>query len=178
MTVRYPALNRLIAEAHKTRFGRLLVWTPSADGMRIELRPSNQLGEIMANNGKFQPGLSGNPATQFKPGNRYRWRPGQSGNPAGRPKRAVNVQASLTKTLSEPVLVRIDGKPTRMSSLDAGLLTLRTKAQRRFEGICYLGQVDGLGRYDQASAGERDRRFDQSRGSAHARRLLRQGWVE
>jgi hypothetical protein len=33
----------------------------------------------------------------------------------------------LTKTLSEPVLVRIDGKLTRMSSLDAGLLTLRTK---------------------------------------------------
>ena len=38
----------------------------------------------------------------------------------------MNVHASLTKTLSEPVLVRIDGKPTKMSSLDAGLLNLRT----------------------------------------------------
>jgi hypothetical protein len=113
-----------------------------------------------------------------KPPRNRQFRKGKSGNPAGRPKRAVNVQASLTKTLSEPVLVRMDGKPRKMPSLDAGLLTLRTKAQRRFEGICYLGQVDGLGRYDQASAGERDRRFDQSRGSAHARRLLRQGWVE
>ena len=37
----------------------------------------------MASNGRFQPGRSGNPATQFKPGNTHRWRPGQSGNPAG-----------------------------------------------------------------------------------------------
>jgi hypothetical protein len=62
-----------------------------------------------------------------KPPRNRQFRKGKSGNPAGRPKRAVNVQASLTKTLSEPVLVRIDGKLTRMSSLDAGLLTLRTK---------------------------------------------------
>jgi hypothetical protein len=61
-----------------------------------------------------------------KPPRNRQFRKGKSGNPAGRPKRAVNVQASLTKTLSEPVLVRIDGKPRRMSSLDAGLLTLRT----------------------------------------------------
>jgi hypothetical protein len=37
----------------------------------------------MANNSKFKPGKSGSPATQFKPGNRFRWQPGQSGNPAG-----------------------------------------------------------------------------------------------
>jgi hypothetical protein len=61
-----------------------------------------------------------------KPPRNTQFRKGKSGNPAGRPKRAVNVQASLTKTLSEPVLVRIDGKPTKMSSLDAGLLNLRT----------------------------------------------------
>src|SRR5215208_4935102 len=62
--------------------GRMLPTHPA--GMRLELRPPNQLGEIlMANKGKFQPGQSGNPATQFKQGNRYRWRPGQSGNPAG-----------------------------------------------------------------------------------------------
>jgi hypothetical protein len=62
-----------------------------------------------------------------KPPRNTQFRKGKSGNPAGRPKRAVNVQASLTKTLSEPVLVRIDGgKPTKMSRLDAGLLNLRT----------------------------------------------------
>jgi hypothetical protein len=53
-------------------------------GTRLELPPSSELGEIlMANNGRFQPGQSGNPATQFKPGNSHRWRSGQSGNPAG-----------------------------------------------------------------------------------------------
>jgi hypothetical protein len=61
-----------------------------------------------------------------KPPRNTQFRKGKSGNPAGRPKRAVNVQASLTKMLSEPVLVRMDGKPTKMSSLDAGLLNLRT----------------------------------------------------
>jgi hypothetical protein len=32
---------------------------------------------------KFKPGQSGNPETQFTPGNRYRWQSGQSANPAG-----------------------------------------------------------------------------------------------
>jgi hypothetical protein len=67
--------------------------------VRIELRPSNQLGEIMANNGKFQPGQSGNPATQFKPGNRYRWRPGQSGNPAGVPRTRLQSKGSFNEAL-------------------------------------------------------------------------------
>jgi len=37
----------------------------------------------MSKNGKFKPGESGNPKTQFKAGNPHRWPPGQSGNPAG-----------------------------------------------------------------------------------------------
>jgi hypothetical protein len=37
----------------------------------------------MSKRTKFQPGKSGNPKTQFKPGNAHRWQPGQSGNPAG-----------------------------------------------------------------------------------------------
>jgi Family of unknown function (DUF5681) len=61
-----------------------------------------------------------------KPPRNTQFRKGKSGNPAGRPKRAVNVQASLHKALSEPVIVRIDGKPTKMSSLDAGLMNLKT----------------------------------------------------
>jgi hypothetical protein len=61
-----------------------------------------------------------------KPPRNTQFRKGKSGNPAGRPKRTVNVQASLHNALSEPVIVRVDGKPTKMSSLDAGLLNLRT----------------------------------------------------
>src|SRR3974390_1556932 len=37
----------------------------------------------MAKNTKFKPGQSGNPPTQFKPGNPHRWQPGRSGNPVG-----------------------------------------------------------------------------------------------
>ena len=32
---------------------------------------------------RFKAGQSGNPQTQFQPGNQYRWQPGRSGNPAG-----------------------------------------------------------------------------------------------
>jgi uncharacterized protein DUF5681 len=60
-----------------------------------------------------------------KPPRNTQFRKGKSGNPAGRPKRAVNVQASLTKMLSEPVLVRMEGKPMKMSSLDAALMMLK-----------------------------------------------------
>jgi hypothetical protein len=92
-----------------------------------------------------------------KPPRNRQFRKGKSGNPAGRPKRAVNVQASLTKTLSEPVLVRIDGgKPTKMSSLDAGLLNLRTNMLKGDPKAFDLGQNDGRGGHDQASARERD----------------------
>jgi hypothetical protein len=37
----------------------------------------------MAKNTKYHPGQSGNPTTQFQPGNRHRWQSGQSGNPNG-----------------------------------------------------------------------------------------------
>jgi len=37
----------------------------------------------MRTSGKFGPGQSGNPQTQFKPGNSHRWQKGYSGNPAG-----------------------------------------------------------------------------------------------
>ena len=69
-------------------------------GMRLELRPSNQLGEIlMSNNGRFKPGQSGNPATRFKPGNRHRWQPGQSGNPAGIARSRVQFEESFSEAL-------------------------------------------------------------------------------
>ena len=68
--------------------------------MRIELRPSTNSEEFsMANNGKFQPGQSGNPATQFRPGNRYRWRQGQSGNPAGVARNRLQFNESFYEAL-------------------------------------------------------------------------------
>lgn len=37
----------------------------------------------MVKRNQFKPGESGNPETQFKPGNPHRWQRGQSGNPSG-----------------------------------------------------------------------------------------------
>jgi hypothetical protein len=56
----------------------------------------------MASNAKFQPGQSGNPATQFKPGNGYRWQPGQSGNPAGVAPSRVQFSESFNEVLLGP----------------------------------------------------------------------------
>ena len=62
-----------------------------------------------------------------KPPRNTQFRKGKSGNPAGRPKRDVDLRASLRNMLSEPIRVTIDGKSRNMSSLDAALLNLRTK---------------------------------------------------
>jgi hypothetical protein len=62
-----------------------------------------------------------------KPPRNTQFRKGKSGNPAGRPKRAVNVQASLHKTLTEPVQVRINGKLKKMSTWDAFLMNQKTE---------------------------------------------------
>jgi hypothetical protein len=59
-----------------------------------------------------------------KPPRHTQFRKGKSGNPAGRPKRTLDVRASLNKVLTDPVPVRIDGKLTKMSSLDVGLRNL------------------------------------------------------
>ena len=71
-----------------------------------------------------------------KPPRHTQFRKGKSGNPAGRPKRAVNVQASLHKTLSRAdALSASDGKPKKMSTWDAGLAEPNDEhAQGRSEG--------------------------------------------
>jgi len=60
-----------------------------------------------------------------KPPRHTQFQKGKSGNKGGRPKRSVDVKASVTKMLSDPVLVRIDGKAKKMSTLDASLVTLK-----------------------------------------------------
>jgi hypothetical protein len=55
----------------------------------------------MPNESKFKPGQSGNPQTQFKPGNRHRWQPGQSGNPAGVSRSRLRFEESFYTSLME-----------------------------------------------------------------------------
>src|SRR5262245_15121136 len=60
-----------------------------------QLQAVNQLRGGPVATGRFKRGASGNPQTQFKPGNQYRWKPGQSGNPAG----IVRSRKALSKGL-------------------------------------------------------------------------------
>ena len=92
----------------------------------------------MANNGRFQPGQSGNPATQFKPGNRYRWQPGQSGNPAGVPRNRFHFKESSNealvrhRTADELVNLLCERKPCAIHDLQrlAGQDTNAKKVRR------------------------------------------------
>ena len=53
----------------------------------------------MAKNTKFKLGQSGNPPTQFKPGNPHRWQPGQSGNPASIARNRLQFEESFYAAL-------------------------------------------------------------------------------
>jgi hypothetical protein len=55
----------------------------------------------MANHTKFQPGISGCPEKQFKPGNPHRWQPGQSGNPSGIPRSRLKFEQAFYTALIE-----------------------------------------------------------------------------
>jgi hypothetical protein len=50
--------------------------------------------------GKFLPGESGNPETQFKPGNPNRFPRGVSGNPAGKPRSRVQFEQALVDAIT------------------------------------------------------------------------------
>jgi hypothetical protein len=85
-----------------------------------------------SHNEKAAGGLQASAGSEYevgykKPPRHTRFKPGKSGNPGGRPKRAVNVVASMTKMLSEPVDIRVDGKPKKISTFDAYLLNLRNQ---------------------------------------------------
>src|SRR2546422_325081 len=55
----------------------------------------------MADHTKFQPGISGCPEKQFKPGNPHRWQPGQSGNPSGIPRSRLKFEQAFYTALIE-----------------------------------------------------------------------------
>jgi Family of unknown function (DUF5681) len=64
----------------------------------------------------------GNPPTHS------RFRRGQSGNPKGRPKGTLNMATVLERTLREKVVINKDGKPKRVTKLQAALNQLSDKA--------------------------------------------------
>src|SRR5580698_8018595 len=53
----------------------------------------------MTKSTRFKPGQSGNPATQFKPGNPHRWIPGVSGNVAGKSKYRTQFEEAFNEAL-------------------------------------------------------------------------------
>lgn len=56
-----------------------------------------------------------------------RFREGQSGNPAGRPKGSFNINTALMRILSEPVLIKENGKPKSVTRLEAMIAKLINK---------------------------------------------------
>jgi hypothetical protein len=54
---------------------------------------------MYAQNNEISTGKSGNPETQFKPGNPFRWPPGQSGNPAGVARTRVQFEDAFYRAL-------------------------------------------------------------------------------
>ena len=57
-----------------------------------------------------------------KPPMTTRFRKGQSGNPKGRGKGMKNFNAAFMKAMNQKVTVSLNGKPTKISKLDAAKL--------------------------------------------------------
>jgi Family of unknown function (DUF5681) len=65
-----------------------------------------------------------------KPPMTTRFRKGQSGNPKGRGKGMKNFNAAFMKAMNQKVTVSLNGKPTKISKLDAAAMQLANNAAR------------------------------------------------
>src|SRR5579863_7141643 len=57
-----------------------------------------------------------------------RYKPGKSGNPGGRPKGSKNLSTILMEAARAPVIATINGKPRKISKIQATVMQLATKA--------------------------------------------------
>jgi hypothetical protein len=63
-----------------------------------------------------------------KPPQRTQYRKGRSGNPKGRPKGTLNLATVLERTLREPVIIRVNGRPKKITKLQAAVTQVVNKA--------------------------------------------------
>ena len=63
-----------------------------------------------------------------RPPRASRFRPGQSGNPHGRPRRSQTLAAIVARAFGETVEVRENGRPRRMTKLEATVKQLVNKS--------------------------------------------------
>lgn len=69
-----------------------------------------------------------------KPPRLHRFKPGQSGNPRGRPKGAMSLRTALAREMNQKISVTDNGRPIRISKLQAIIKAQTIKAAKGHVG--------------------------------------------
>jgi hypothetical protein len=90
-----------------------------------------------------------------------KFRSGVSGNPMGRPKGSKNLTTLITEAARDQVSVEIDGKTRKISTLQAAVTQLATKAARgdqkaMVEFLDRIAEIEGRVRPSEYPLGEQD----------------------
>lgn len=83
-----------------------------------------------------------------RPPKEYQWKKGQSGNPSGRRRKKLSKEAILDDILSEPIILREDGKERKVTKYEAlyrSLLAKAFKSDRAARLMLEEGASAGLG---------------------------------